>query len=177
MKRIKYIMILMVVFMLFTVNTVQAKEVLPEAAEEVLEKFMTNLKEGDEEIYYYTDNTNSEMYNNIQQYLHHIDISYKIKNVTKNEEGSYTVKLKISAEGDSWKISGVTADIKIEDASVYGYVVTDTTIFDIIGPKNVTKFVFSIFGIVGISIIILALIIIIVIVIIVLIVLRNKKKA
>ena len=162
--------------MLFTVNIAQAKESLPEPAQEVLEQFMKYLDEGNEEIYYYMDSTNTNMYNNIQQYLHNTNINYKIKNITKNQEGSYTVKLKIDAQGKNWKVSGINVNVKIEDVSVYGYTVTETTLFDHIGAKNITKNVFSVLGIVGIVFIIL-IVIIISIVVIIIIVLKNKKNA
>lgn len=160
MRKLKSIVILIVMFMIFGMQSANAKEDIPQEVQEVLDGFIQNLDNGDAQIYYYIDTSNTELYNNVQKYLNSMDIEYEIKDVKKNDDNSYTTKIKISAEGAEWKINNVSADVTLKE-SEFGYVVSETTVFDIVGTENQGKYIMNKAIIIGILLVIIIIVIVI----------------
>ena len=79
-------------------------------AKKVLKSFTIYLKEGDKEVYNCIDTSNTELYNNVKNYMNDLSIKYSIKEV-KEENDVYVVKTKINASGEGWKVSGFTVNV------------------------------------------------------------------
>lgn len=161
MRKLKSIVILIVMFIIFGMQSVNAKEDIPQEVQEVLDGFIQNLDNGDAQIYYYIDTSNTELYNNVQKYLNSMNIEYKIKDVKKNDDNSYETKINISAEGEKWKINNVSADVTLKE-SEFGYVVSETTVFDIVGTENQGKYIMNKAVTIGILLVIIIIVIVIV---------------
>lgn len=71
--------------------------------------------------------------------------------------------------------------MEIGDEQVYDYIdasykIVNTTLFDIIGAKGVTKFVFSIFGIVVGILFLVGILFVIAIIVVIIVIVHNKNK-
>lgn len=161
MRKLKSIVILIVMFIIFGMQSANAKEDIPQEVQEVLDGFIQNLDNGDAQIYYYIDTSNTKLYNNVQKYLNSMNIEYKIKDVKKNDDNSYETKINISAEGEKWKINNVSADVTLKE-SEFGYVVSETTVFDIVGTENQGKYIMNKAVTIGILLVIIIIVIVIV---------------
>ena len=140
----------------------------------VFHRFIICMDRQDEEVYDYIDTSNEELYNNIKEYVFpepvYEDNLFRIKTNVKEiteENGIYNIKATIQAVGKSfvgnWRISGFTANFEVKEVDGE-YKVTDTDLFNIIGPENVGKFVLKILAIVFGVIILVILIIVFVVV-------------
>lgn len=173
MRKLKSIVILIIMLILLSIQSVNAKETVPQEVQEVLDGFIQNLDKGNAQIYYYIDTSNTELYNNVQKYLNSIDIEYKIQEVKKNDDNSYMTKIKISANGKEWKINNISADVKLKQ-SEFGYVVSETTVFDLVGTENSGKYVMN--KVITIGTVLGIMIIFIVILVVIVVTVRKKRS-
>lgn len=158
-------------FTIFSVSSVRAMDNYPSDVINTLGEFINNLDDGKEEVFNYIDSSNSDLNANIQKYLYGLDIKFEIKDVISDDNG-YKITGILSASGGNWNINGFSADIIIKNINGK-YLVTDTTIFNMIGSENIMKMVFK-FLIIGFSIFIGIAVIIAIIVIV--IIKKGKKK-
>lgn len=171
-KKISKIVLSILLVMMISMQlaqTVQALE-LNSDVRASLDNFLECINDGDNNVYNYIDTSNTELYNNVESYLHSLAINYQITNITE-KNNTYIIETKIQAEGIGWNISGVTANFEIKEINNQ-YKITKTTLFDVIGMKNVFSFILKIFMIIGAVV----LIFIVIIIIIVIIVVRMRKK-
>jgi len=163
MRKISKVLLIFLFIMILGIQNVNATtQALPQEVKETMDNFFDCLEDGDEEIYNYIDTTNVELYNNVDKYLESVKIVYEIKEFTE-QNGIYSVKVKIAAEGIGWSINGMTTNYEIKKYDSR-YIITNTDLFDTIGGENVFKFVMKmmaiIFGGIIIAIIVIAIIII-----------------
>ena len=59
-------------------NVIYAKDDIPYEVEEVLEEFISDLNDGDEDIYKIIDENNTEITSNVHEYLNGINIMYQV---------------------------------------------------------------------------------------------------
>lgn len=142
--------------------------------EESFENFISFFNGDNEDIYSYIDANNYFIIENIQKYIGKTTIRFENIKYTKVDDDTYKVKARVSAEGTNWNVNGFSVEFTLEEYN-NKYIITETNLFDKIGPENVTKFVFSIFGIV-IGILAVIGLVIIITVVIVIIVLKRRKK-
>ena len=149
--------------------------------ERAFHNFIICMNRQDEEVYNYIDTSNEELYNNIKEYLfpdldYYGTNSFRIKTDVKEiteENGIYNIKTTIRAEGEGingrWSVSGFTANFEAKEIDGK-YKITDTDLFDIIGTKNVGKFILMVFGIV------FGIIALVILIIVLAVVFSLKKK-
>ena len=159
---------------LTNITPVYASQDLPSDIESNLDSFFYYMEIGDEQVYDYIDSSNEEIYDNVQQYMGDIDISYKIISSEEND-GIYTVKIEIDASGNDWNVEGFSAQFEFQEQDS-SYKIVNTTLFDIIGTKGVTKFVFSIFGIVVGILFLVGMLFVIAIIVVIIFIVHNKNK-
>ena len=167
-KRSKILLSLLLVLIISMqlAQTVQALD-LNSNVKSSLDNFLKCMNDGDNNVYNYIDTSNTELYNNVESYLHSLAINYKITNITE-ENDTYTIEAKIAAAGIGWNVSGLTVKFELKEINNQ-YKITNTSLFDVIGIENVLSFILKIFAIIGGVLLIL-------IVIIVIIVIRVRKK-
>lgn len=166
MKKLsKIILIFMLIMILGSQYVCAAKQTLPRDVEETLEEFLENLEDGDTEVYNYFDTTNTELYNNVNEYLDEIEIDYKIKDF-KEENGIYYIDAKITASGQNWNVSGFTTTYELKKYGL-NYIIIDTDLFDSIGTENIfnriIRIILIVFGILFVAFIVIAVIVLIVV--------------
>ena len=172
----KFTKILLAIFLVTIISiqlaqTVQALD-LNSNARISLDNFFECVNDADYDVYNYIDTTNTELYNNIQNYLNSLTINYQIINITE-KNNICTIDTRISASGIGWNVSGLTVTFELKKIN-NEYKITKTNLFDKIGFDNIFLFTSKIFAIVfGILFLIFAIPPIIVVVCIIV---YNKKK-
>ena len=169
-KKIKFISILFLI--VFSCFVVKAEEYLPNEARESLTAFINNMNTGNPEVFNYIDTNNTELYGNVQKYLNGSYLIYEVNNIDKLREDEYTVKGRISASGAGWNVTGFQVDFKLKKIDDK-FIITDTTLFNVIGTENVLKFSLKIFAILGA---VFAGFVIIVVVIVLIVLKKQKAK-
>ena len=167
-KRFKIITLLFLI--IFSCFIVKAEEYLPYEARESLTAFINNMNTGNTDVFNYIDTNNAELYGNVQKYLNGSYLVYEVNNSEKISDDEYTVTGRISASGAGWNVTGFKVDFKLKKVDDK-FIITDTTLFNVIGSENVLKFILKIFAILG------AIFVgfVIIVVVIVLIVLKKQK--
>ena len=173
-KRTICLLLILASIALSNITPVYASQDLPLDVELNLDLFFYCLESGDEQVYDYIDTSDDEMRDNLQQYMGAIDADYEIVNFEENN-GIYTVKIKIDASGNDWNVEGFSANFDFQEQDGT-FKIVDTNLFDVIGTKGVTKFVFSIFGLVAVIFVLIGLLFVSAIVIVIILLNRNKKK-
>ena len=166
MSKILLSILLVLIIGIQLVHTVQASD-LDSNVKSSLDNFLGCINDGNNNVYNYIDTSNTELYNNVEKYLHDLRINYQITNITE-ENDIYTIETQIAAEGIGWSVSGFTVTFELKEIDNQ-YIITNTNLFDVIGIENVFSFILKILAVIG-------GVILIIIVIIVLIVIRMKKK-
>lgn len=168
----KILVLLITCVMMFSyVNVIYAKDDMPYEVEEVLEEFISDLNDGDEDIYKIIDENNTEITSNVHEYLNGINIMYQVIESERLSDEYYKITIRFNANGVGWNVSGFTADIEIKKVGS-DYIVINTDLFDHIGSENILKFILIIFGIIFGFMVIFAIIVVIAILIY-----HKKKKA
>ena len=135
-----------------------------EIIEEEFNKFIYNLNIGGKDIFDSIDLDNKNLEANIKEYLKKIDITTTNTKIKKISNDKYKLVTVISAEGDTWEISGIKVEFTYEKGQK-GFVITNTNLFDFVGTKNVLKLVKWILIIVFGSITVISIIIITIVII------------
>lgn len=171
MKNIKKFVILLIL-VLIPLTTIEAET--KTTPEEAIEDFIVSLTSRSDSIYNQIDNTNTELVNDIKGYTGNLKIDYNIIKVDNQNELT-NAEIRINASGrqgnSNWEVNGIKVNITLKQENG-NYIIIDTDIFDKIGTKNVFKFIFKIFAIVGAIFIIIAIII----TTIVIVCIKNSKK-
>lgn len=161
---------LLIISVLITGITIcKAEERVPSSINLLIENFVIYLEDGSDDIYSLVDETNTELIEEIEKYSGELIVNYNFKNVSKKDNNTYVIKTTISAYGDNWSVSGFTSEFVIEKIDGK-YLITETNLFKVISPENISKFVFSILGFIAL------IFLIIIIVILVTIFIVKKKK-
>ena len=158
---------LVILINLFAVNVYATEK----EAENTVKGFLSYVNKGNSSYAVkYIDSNNTELYDSLKNRINSFEsVKYDVKKVTK-EDDLYKVDVKIKAEGDNWKIEGITThfDVKYDNGS---YKITNTDFFKIASPEHIAEMVipivavvFMILGIVFIGIIIIVVVIIIIVV-------------
>lgn len=144
----KIIKLLLFILLILPLTTFIVKaESLDVEAQKAFYSFFENINNGSDDVYNYIDTSNTELYNNVQSYLHSVAIMCQIADVQKEDSG-YIVEARIAAEGLGWNVSGIKAKFELKKID-NEYKITDTDLFNYIGVENVFKFVIKIFAIIG----------------------------
>ena len=182
---LKKIIVSFLIFIVFTsvfTTTIFAstKDIDPQAKETII-NFFRSINGHDKSVYNYLDEDNTELSNNIKEYLNTIKIKYEIKNITEENDG-YKIDIKMEASGKNWKVSGITVNCELKKIG-NEYKIVNTNLFDYVGTENVTKFalniannVFSTVGVIFLSIAVIIIIIVIIVVVTVVLCTRKKKE-
>ena len=143
---------------------------LPYEVKSTFENFFEYLNNSNEDIYNIIDSSNSELMDNISEYLHGIDIIYEVENINVINSNHYKIDTKISANGIGWNVTGFSTYYEIKLIND-GYKIVNTNLFDVIGTENILYFILKKLAIVGGIISGIGLIVLLII----LMVIKNKK--
>lgn len=148
-------------------------------AKYVVDNFMTYIEHGNSKAKDYIDDDNYILYNTVQEKLYSISsLDYQITKITQ-EDNIYHISAKISAEGDNWKISGITVNFDVKRIN-NSYKITYTDFFEKANSKYGVGIVATVFSVIGIVFLIIMGVLItigiIIVIIVVLVVKSNKKK-
>ena len=114
------------------------------SAEGVVDNFFLYLNSNDSKIYNYIDNSNSELKNNVKNYLGTMTSEHRIITTTNDGNGTYFIGCTISAAGTKWNISNINVIFNVKEVNGTP-VITKTTFFDNLGYDNVKTLVGKIF--------------------------------
>lgn len=170
MKKI-LVLLIMCIMMFSFVNVIYANDDIPNEVEEVLEDFISDLNDGDEDIYGIIDENNTEMVSNVHDYLNGVNIMYQVIKSERVSDEYYKITIRFNANGVGWEVNGFKAIIEIKKIGS-DYIVINTDLFNHIGAENVFSFILIVFGIIIGFMAIFAIIVVIAIV-----VYHKKKKA
>lgn len=135
-KRSCKVSILLIV-MLFLTNIVFAQSTNFKSRE-TLNAFIKYMNNGGSNIFDYIDRSNTELENNINQYLGTVSMNLNVTKIEERDDYS-NISGTLTAHGDNWSCEGITVKFefkKINDK----YLLTDTTLFDHIGSANIEDF-------------------------------------
>ena len=93
MKKVNKILILTITVMLFIFPFSKAYQNSGESlkAQKCLESFCEYINYGSDVVFNYIDTSNTELYNNVDSYLHALNLNYEIKEI-KEENNTYNIK-------------------------------------------------------------------------------------
>lgn len=171
---IKFISVigLVILINMFTINVYAAEK----EAENSVKAFLSYVDNGGSNYAIkYIDSSNNELYNTFKNRINSFSsVKYEVTKVTQ-QDNLYKVDVRIKAEGDNWKIEGITAhfDVKYDNGS---YKITNTDFFEITSPEHIAGMAISIVAIVFIVLGIIFVGIVIIIVVIIIIVVNISKK-
>ena len=162
---------------LSVVMTKEAQEA-EKQAKNTVNNFLSYLEYGSASTYSYIDMNNSELYGKLQDRLKsYSTIDSEIKKISKKGD-TYEIEVKISAESEGTKVSGITSEFKVKEING-SYKIVETNFFDVTSVEFVFGIVAGVFGIV---LLVLGcifgsiIIVIIIVIVIVIVVKKNKKK-
>ena len=133
-KALKIFLIFSLVMLIGTFGLgVKALDIAPNPENQVkntVNNFLLYIEYGSSYTFNYIDSNNKELYNKAQNRIHTYDsIDYEITKV-KQKGDIYKVDVKINAEGDDFKVNGITANFDVKYVNG-AYRIVDTNFFDI----------------------------------------------
>lgn len=168
-KIVKIVSIILI--LISTLNIISFAKNINFKAKESLDTFIQYLNTDNVDIYTYIDTSNTELYDNVNKFLGEASVIYTIKDVEETETESH-IEATISASGDNWNVNGFKVEFDFKRIN-NEFILTNTTLFDVIGTENILKFTMKIFAIIGAIFLIVPLTVVI---IVVLVIKTNRKN-